>query len=75
MDNTKLELTNAQEIEDFKLFCQYKQDLLAEHQQWKEFKAFCKQMNFGSMSLSVEDGRPKKILNPMQTIIFGILRK
>lgn len=72
---TKIELTNEKEIEDFKAFCAHKQEILAEHQQWKEFKVFCKQMNFGSMSLSIEDGRPKKILNPMQTIVFGILRK
>ncbi len=73
--NTKIELTNEQEIADFQSFCKYKQELLAEHEQWKEFKAFCKTMSFGSMNLSIEDGRPRKIIKPVQTIIFGILRK
>lgn len=72
---TSITLTDPIEIENFKAFCQHRQEILNEHQQWKEFRVFCKNMGFGSMTLSVEDGRPKKILNPMQVILFGIVDK
>ena len=63
---------DTQTAEDFKLFCQYKQEILAEHQNWKELRAFCKQIGYGSFNLSIENGSPKKVTNPLQTLVLGI---
>jgi hypothetical protein len=70
--DTKLELTDPIEIENFKLFCQHRQKILKEERHWQDLRAYCKQMNFGSFTLVVEDGLPKRIQQPLQSIVFGI---
>lgn len=69
---TKLELTDDVEIEAFKSFRQHQDEILKEAQQWKELKAFVKNIGYGTLTLSVKNGLPYRVDNPIQTIVFGI---
>lgn len=60
--------------EQFKRFCQHEAEINAERENWKQLKNFCKQMQYGAFSLSVKDGQPYKISNPMQEVVLGIVR-
>lgn len=72
---TKIELTDDKEIQDFKEFCQYKQDWLAEQHNWKQLRAFAENMQFGSFTLTIKDGLPVRIDNPIQSIVFTSLTR
>lgn len=71
----KIELTEENEIEQFKQFCQYKQDWMAEQQNWKQLRAFCEKMQFGAFQLTIKDGVPVRIDNPIQQVVLGFLTK
>jgi hypothetical protein len=68
----KLELTDDIEIEKYKRFCQFEQQLLAEDARWQQLKKYCKDVGHGTISLAIQDGMPYKISKPMQTVILGI---
>jgi hypothetical protein len=72
---TKLELTDEKEIEDFKQFCEYKEQWISEARNWKELRAFAEKMQFGSFTLTIKDGVPVRIDNPLQQIVLGIFTK
>lgn len=68
---TTIELTD-QEAEQFKAFRKYQAELLHEQKQWKELQAFAKGMQYGTFTLTIKDGLPYRVDNPLQTIVFGI---
>ncbi len=68
---TKLELVNDQEIEDYKQFCQYKQELSQWHKNWQEVIGYANKMQYGSFNLTIKDAKPVRIDNPMQQIVIG----
>ena len=72
---TKIELTSEKEIEEFKQFCQYKQEWLQEQANWKQLRAFSEKMQYGSFTLTIKDGVPVRIDNPLQQLVLGVFTK
>ncbi len=69
---TKIELTDPIEIEAYKKFRQYQEEILSEEKQWTQLKVFIKTLGYGTLSLSIKNGLPYRIDNPIQTIILGV---
>lgn len=69
---TKIEITDESEIERYIRFCKYEEDLIKEKEAWKELKSFCTKVGYGSFSLTVKDGVPYRVDNPIQNIILGV---
>lgn len=68
----KIIISDEAEIERYKKFLQYEQEIAEEHKVWKELKDFTKHVNYGSFTLVIKDGLPYRVDNPIQTIIFGV---
>lgn len=66
---TKIELTE-QDAESFKAFCQYQQQFLNVAKNWKQVHEFAANMQFGSFTLTIKDGVPVRIDNPLQVLIL-----
>jgi len=69
---TKIEITDPKEIELYKAFLQHRQQLLNEEKQWAELKTFVKTLGYGTFSLTIKNGLPYRVDNPIQTVILGI---
>ena len=69
---TKLELTSEQEIREFKDFCEHKQAIMAESDQWKRFKTHCKELGFGNFTCIVENGLPVRAVEVKESVSFLI---
>lgn len=69
---TKIELTNPEEIEQFKAFRKHQSEIENITAAWKQVMDFTVKMGSGSYTLVVQNGLPVRIDNPMQKIIIGI---
>lgn len=69
----KLELTDNQEIEDFKAFCLYKQQFANEGLVWKQVREYSVNMQFGSFTLTIKNGVPVRIDQPMKVLVLTSL--
>lgn len=69
---TKIELTDPSEIEAFKEFCRYREQLDLEHEHWRQVREFSKTMQYGKFSLQIEAGIPKRIFNAMQDLVIKV---
>lgn len=73
MDNqTKIELTDPNEIADFIDFRKHKQEMLSDGESWKQVKKFARNMQYGTFSLTVKDGKPVRIDNAIQQLLIVI---
>ncbi|HEX9503609.1 MAG TPA: DUF2292 domain-containing protein [Patescibacteria group bacterium] len=68
---TTIELSD-QEAEHFKRFRLWQQDFDTWHKNWLEVIEFSKKLDYGSVTLTIQDGLPVKLTNPMQQIIIGL---
>lgn len=69
---TKIELTDPKEIELYKDFCEHQQEILREKHQWKQLRQFVESIQYGSFTLTVKDGVPYRVDNPIQTVVFTV---
>jgi hypothetical protein len=67
----KIELTD-EEAEQYKDYCKFQSQKEAFLRQWNQVIDFSEQMGNGAFTLTVQNGIPVKILNPMQTVIIGL---
>lgn len=67
----KIELTDK-EAEQYKDYCKYQSQFEAILSQWRQVIDFTQQMKNGSFTLTVQNGLPVRINNPMQTVVIGI---
>ena len=72
MTEIKVILEDPIEIEEFKVFRQRKQELLLEDERWKQLRQYCKDIQYGTLNLSVKDGEPIKVTRPLQALILGV---
>lgn len=66
-----IELTDS-EAEQFKAFRKNQSQVEATALAWKEVIDFTKQLDSGNFTLTLQNGLPVRINNPMQTVIIGI---
>ena len=69
---TKIEITDEEEIARYVRFCKYEENLQKDQQIWRELKDFCGKVGYGSFTLTVKEGIPYKVDNPIQNIVLGI---
>ena len=71
---TPIYLTD-EEVEKFKEFREYqqsKEERALEHQNWRQLKAFAKDMQYGVFTVTIKEGIPVRIDQPMRQVIFSI---
>lgn len=61
-----------EEMEQFKSFRKHQSQVEAITTSWKQVMDFTQQMGSGSFSLTVQNGLPVRINNPMQTLIISM---
>lgn len=69
---TKIELTDDTEIEAFKAFRKHQSQYEAMMPAWKQVVDFTSNLGNGTFTLTVQNGLPVRINNPMQTVVIGI---
>lgn len=69
---TSITLTDPIEIEQFKSFRKHQSEVENITASWKQVMDFTQQMGSGSFTLTVQNGLPVRINNPLQTVIIGI---
>ena len=57
-----------EEAEKFKAFCAS----VSSHPNWLELKEFMEKIQFGSIAITIKDGIPVRIDNPLQVKVLGI---
>lgn len=72
MTMTKLELTDDNEIKAFMAFRKHQSQYEAMMPAWKQVMDFTQTMGNGNFTLTVQNGLPVRINNPLQTVIIGI---
>ena len=68
---TRIDLTDA-EVADFIAFRKHKHDLESLVPSWKQVIDFAEGLKSGSFTLTIQNGKPVRINNPMQTVVIGI---
>lgn len=63
---------NDEEAEQFKAFRRYQNQLESTVTAWREVIEFTKNLGSGNFTLTVQNGVPVRINNPMQTVVIGI---
>ena len=71
---TSIDLTDA-EIVDFIAFRKHQSELESLIPSWKQVMDFAGDLKSGSFTLTIQNGKPVRINNPMQTVVIGIINK
>lgn len=71
---TRIDLTDA-EVADFIAFRKHQSELESLVPSWKEVMDFATGLKSGSFTLTIQNGKPVRINNPMQTVVIGIINK
>lgn len=70
---TKIELTDA-EVVDFIAFRKHQHELESLIPSWKQVMDFAGDLKNGAFTLTIQNGKPVRINNPMQTVVIGIVQ-
>lgn len=68
---TSIDLTDA-EIVDFIAFRKHQSELESIVPSWKQVIDFASDLSSGSFTLTIQNGKPVRINNPMKTVVIGI---
>lgn len=68
---TSIDLTDT-EVADFIAFRKHQHEMELLIPSWKEVIDFATDLKSGSFTLTIQNGKPVRINNPMQTVVIGI---
>lgn len=68
---TSIDLSD-EEIKDFIAFRKHQHELESIVPSWKQVIDFANDLKGGSFTLTIQNGKPVRINNPMQTVVIGI---
>jgi len=69
---TSITITDEKEIEEFKEYCRYKQQLSVLHKNWQEVMNYASEIKNGTFALTIQNGVPVRANKTVQTVIFGL---